>query len=83
MNAGDFAWLVEHSDEIFREYAGKWIAVHDGKIIGVGDTATEAAAQAETKGPNTDFILEAVEINTEMATARLIGYGRRPAQCAS
>lgn len=57
----DFAWLTEHSIEIYEKYAGKWIAVFNGEVIGVGDTATEAAAQAESCQPNANYILEAVD----------------------
>ena len=57
----DFAWLVEQGPRLFREYAGRWIAVHDGEVVGVGDTATEAADQARKKDPNADFSLEAVD----------------------
>ena len=61
MCSNDFAWLVEHSDEIFSQYAGKWIAVYDEQIVGVGDTAPEAADQARDKAPDGEFILEAVD----------------------
>jgi hypothetical protein len=61
----DFAWLTEHSREIYEKYPGKWIAVLDGKIVGVGDTATEAAAQAEEEHPGADYILEAVDPEPE------------------
>jgi len=61
----DFAWLTEHSREIYEEYSGKWIAVLDGQVVGVGDTATEAAAQAESKHPGAAYILEAVDPEPE------------------
>ncbi len=61
----DFAWLTEHSREIYRKYAGKWIAVLHGEVIGVGDTATEAARQAEEKYPGSTYVLEAVDPETE------------------
>ncbi len=66
MSADNFAWLVEHSLEIQEKYAGKWIAVHDGNIIGVGDTAPEAVEQAEQKAPGADYILEAVDAETDV-----------------
>ncbi len=69
MQDSDFNWLVEHGPEIFREYAGKWIAVHDGKVIGVGDTAPEAAAQARQTSPNAEFILEAVDREADVIYA--------------
>ncbi|HUU97207.1 MAG TPA: DUF5678 domain-containing protein [Phycisphaerae bacterium] len=61
----DFAWLTEHSREIFEKYAGKWIAVLDGEVVGVGETATEAADQAEASHPGADYILEAVDPEPE------------------
>ncbi|MBI5866545.1 MAG: hypothetical protein HZB38_18925 [Planctomycetes bacterium] len=61
----DFAWLTEHSLEIYQKYAGKWIAVCEGEVVGVGDTATEAASQAESARPGKEFILEAVDPETE------------------
>lgn len=63
--SNDFAWLTEHSLEIFEKYAGKWIAVCDGEVVGVGDTATEAAAQAKAARPGRKFILEAVDPETD------------------
>lgn len=61
MRNADFLWLSEHGIELFGKYAGKWIAVRDGSVIGVGDTATEAVSQAEEKAPDGDFILEALD----------------------
>lgn len=61
----DFAWLTEHSLEIYEKYAGKWIAVHNSEVVGVGDTATEAAAQAEAKYPNASFLFEHVDTDPE------------------
>lgn len=61
----DFAWLTEHSLEIYEKYAGKWIAVFHGEVIGVGDTATEAANQAEARHPRERYILEAVDPEPE------------------
>lgn len=66
MSSADFAWLSEHADENVRQYAGKWIAVHDGRIIGVGDTATEAAEQAREIAPDEDFILEAIDQDADV-----------------
>lgn len=61
MNATDFNWLIENGPQIFEQYRGRWIAVHDGKVIGVGDTAPEAAQAARRKKPDAEFILEAVD----------------------
>ena len=70
MRDDDFKWLVEHGVELFREYAGKWIAVRDGEVIGVGDTATEAAAQGREKAEDGDFILEAVDAEADVIYGR-------------
>ncbi len=69
--SSDFAWLIEHGPEIFEKYAGKWIAVHDEEVIGVGDTATEAANQARTRNPGAEFILEAVDRDADVIYAGL------------
>ena len=61
MSHDEFNWLVEHSLEIQSKYAGKWIAVRDKLVVGVGDTATEAAAQARAKDPDAEFLLDAVD----------------------
>lgn len=61
----DFAWLTEHSREIYEKYPGKWIAVLNGEIIGVGDTATEAAKHADDKCQGASYILEAVDPEPE------------------
>jgi hypothetical protein len=66
MSSADFAWLIDNSADIVRKYAGKWIAVHGGRIIGTGETATEAAEQARQKDPDADFILEAVDQNADV-----------------
>jgi hypothetical protein len=61
----DFAWLAEHSRDIYEKYAGQWIAVLNGEIVGVGETAQEAADQAEAKHPGADYLLEAVDPEPE------------------
>ena len=61
MNDADFSWLTDHSPELFQKYAGKWIAVHDGRVVGVGDTAIEAADQADDHCPEGEYILEALD----------------------
>lgn len=65
----DFAWLVEKGPELFQKYRGKWIAVRQGKVIGVGDTATEAACQADLQAPDGDYILEAIEADADTVYA--------------
>lgn len=61
----DFSWLCEHSLELEEKYRGKWIAVHDGQVIGVGNTAVEADAQARLVCPDGGFILDAIDSHTD------------------
>jgi hypothetical protein len=67
----DFAWLTEHSRENYEKYAGRWIAVLDGEVVGVGETAVEAANQAEREHPSGDYILEKVERDVDVIYAGL------------
>lgn len=71
MDTSDFAWLVDNGDDLSREYGGKWIAVADQQIIGVGDTATEAAKMAREKVGDKPFVLEAVEAEPDVIYGRL------------
>lgn len=61
MKQSDVNWLADHGDELYEQYGGKWIAVFDGKIVGVGATATEAAEQARKSAPEGEYILEAID----------------------
>ena len=71
MCSTDFAWLVAHGPEIFEKYRGLWIAVHDGKVIGVGKAAPEAAEKARETDPDGEFILEAVDEEADVIYAGL------------
>jgi hypothetical protein len=62
----DFNWLMEHGPELYRRYAGKWIAVYKGEVIGVGDTALEAAEQARKKAKDGEYILEALDAEADV-----------------
>ncbi len=61
----DFAWLTHNSLEIYEKYAGKWIAVCNCEVAGLGDSATEAAAQAESRYPNASYLFEYVDPNPD------------------
>ncbi|HIG92755.1 TPA: hypothetical protein HA242_07480 [Candidatus Woesearchaeota archaeon] len=47
MVSKDFQWLQEHYGELSKKYAGKIVAIADGKLVGVGDTLSEAENQAK------------------------------------
>jgi hypothetical protein len=61
----EFAWLTQHSLEIYKKYAGKWVAVCNSEVAGVGDTAINAATQAEEKYPGADCLFEWVDPESE------------------
>jgi len=42
------------------EYAGKWIAIVDGKVVASGDRADEVGREAERKYPNKKIALAKV-----------------------
>ncbi len=62
VNALDRDWLAEHSLELSTQFPGKWIAVRDGEVIGVGETLREANQQAILRRPEHDFILEQINV---------------------
>ncbi len=66
MRDSDFAWLTDQGPTLFERYAGKWIAVRDSKVIGVGETAIEASLKATKLAPDGDFILEAVDCESDV-----------------
>ena len=47
----DFSWLNKNIIKLQKKYAGKWIAVVNKKIAGVGKTAREAYNRAVKKYP--------------------------------
>jgi hypothetical protein len=34
-------WLAEHLDELAAKYPAKVVAIHEGKVISIGDTETD------------------------------------------
>ena len=54
-------WLTERSPEAFEKYRGKWIVWHDYRVVGVGDTAPEAEADARRKVPEGELVFEAID----------------------
>lgn len=68
----DFAWLMEHTDELVADYAGKWIAVAGERVVASGDTASEAAEAARAElGEGADFLLEAIDATADVIYAGL------------
>lgn len=66
------AWLVEHAAEVAEEYAGRWIAVVDGRVAGTGATAREAFESAATRhGLDVQPLLSYVEATADVIYAVL------------
>ena len=47
----DDLWIIEHFSELVIEYAGKYIAVVDQKLVAVGESGIEVEAQARKIQP--------------------------------
>ena len=56
----DFLWLGKHTPELQEKYAGKWIAVVNEEVVGVGDTATQAYNQSKIRYPDFRPLLDVV-----------------------
>ena len=57
----DFHWMTIHAAELQRKYAGRWVAIVDQHVAGVGKSATAAYRQAKRRHPDGEPILEAIE----------------------
>jgi hypothetical protein len=62
----DCDWLAEHGLELSARYPGKWVAVYDEQVIGVGETVAEANEQAIQRRPQRDFILEQINVDVDL-----------------
>ena len=49
MGRQDMEWIDKHQKEI-DVYSGKWIAVYNNEIVGIGKTAKDALQQSQKKG---------------------------------
>jgi hypothetical protein len=54
----DFTPLLEDSVEVREKFAGEWPAIAEGEVIGIGETANAAAAQAEATHPGREYVLD-------------------------
>ncbi len=46
----DAQWIIRHGEELSIKYPNKWVAVHKGRVVAVGDDlgSVKSAAQQET-----------------------------------
>lgn len=51
----EYLWLAKHSGELDK-FAGKWIAVIEGKVLGVANTLKELLALPEVKKTKQPFV---------------------------
>ncbi|MBI4026423.1 MAG: hypothetical protein HY360_15670 [Verrucomicrobia bacterium] len=42
-------WMASHSNELFQRYAGKVVAVYQGKVIEVGDTLQQVYEKVDAR----------------------------------
>jgi hypothetical protein len=50
----DDRWLRENIDTLRKEFSGMFVAVHDRKLIGAGNTLRDAQEKARSAGINPD-----------------------------
>ena len=53
--------MTAHAVELHRKYPGKWVAIVDQRVAGVGTSATAAYRQAKRRYPDEEPVLEAIE----------------------
>jgi hypothetical protein len=56
----DFNWLVKNMIRFQPKHAGKWVAVVNKKIAGIGKTAVEAYKKAKITSPQNEPLLDVV-----------------------
>lgn len=57
-------WIEQHLDELGQRYPNQWVAVHDGRVVGAGDTLREATEAAERVAPPEDVAYHFVDDGT-------------------
>lgn len=45
----DQKWIHEHFEDLVEKYAGKYVAVANGELVAVGETAREVETKAREK----------------------------------
>ena len=72
----DFAWSVEHADELEEEYAGRFIAIAERKVVAAGDTSGAVLKEAkEQMGENVPILIMLVDsgdLNVHVAGSAII-----------
>jgi len=56
----DFHWLLRNMIKLQKKYPGKWVAVVNKKIAGIGKTAIEAYKKARKLFPKEEPLLDVI-----------------------
>jgi hypothetical protein len=56
----DFEWVKKNRDSLFEKYGSCVLVVYEQKVLGVGETYSEAIANAETNLPESPEIITPV-----------------------
>lgn len=56
----DFKWLVKNTTALQKNSAGKFIAIVNKKVVGIGKTAKEAYEKAQKNCPGKEPLLDVV-----------------------
>lgn len=60
------SWYAAHFEELVREYAGKAIAVVEGKVVAVADTEKEADQLARELYPGATALVLSIPMEEEL-----------------
>lgn len=63
-----FGYFVAHQRELVEQYAGKFIVIHNEKVVGVYDSVLEATMEAQKKFPLGEFLVQKVQAGTDSFT---------------
>lgn len=76
MSDPDMGWLAEQrramerrarqDHEVHEKYRGKWVARVDGAVIASGETVMEAIRAADAACAGREYVLEAVDYETDV-----------------
>lgn len=61
-------FLLKHSQEWFKKYSGKYLAIIDDKLIAVSNSAKEAFKEAKKKFPDKEVCIEYIPTKKEVVT---------------
>ena len=61
-------FVAEHSQEFFKKYSGKYLAVVDNELVAVGDSSLEVFKKAEKKCPKKLIRISYIPRKDELVT---------------